>query len=215
MQASKPSSSRTQAHFAGPPAMPYGATAPDLRQLADGLSHGARRARHDDRLAGLRRTDVEQAEVRGHAGHAEYVEPLPDGAERQIDRRYVAVRDLLLADLPVELHAGRAGHGVADGEERIVGRGHDADAAGTHHVADADRRDVALALVHPAPHRRIERQGERLDQDPARLRLHDRRRGERPVAARRHAMRTCGETDLMIEEVGERVHAMNDPWSLH
>src|ERR1051325_12093504 len=32
-----------------------------------------------------------------------------------------------------------------------------ADRAGAHHLAEADRRNVRLALVHPSAHRRIER----------------------------------------------------------
>src|SRR5512136_35839 len=41
-------------------------------------------------------------------------------------------------------------------------RDHPADAAGAHHLAESHRRDVAATLVHPAAHRRIERQRQRV-----------------------------------------------------
>ncbi len=47
---------------------------------------------------------------------------------------------------------------VAD-REAVVLRGDDlGDGARAHDLPDLDGRDVALALVHPAPHRRVERE---------------------------------------------------------
>src|SRR5439155_19094685 len=56
------------------------ATALELRDLTDDGADGARRRGDDDRLAGFRLADVEQADVRGHARH-------PEHAERRGDRR--------------------------------------------------------------------------------------------------------------------------------
>src|SRR6185312_12057483 len=67
--------------------------------------------------------------------------------------------------------------------------------AGAHDLADADRRDVALAFVHPAAHCRIEREQERLDEDAAGLGRCDRLGREGPVGARRQADRTSAEAD--------------------
>ena len=74
----------------------------------------------------------------------------------------------------------------------------DADAAGAHHLVDGDRRDVALALVHPAAHRRVERERERLDEHAAGVGLRDRLGGEAPVGAHRQADRAAGEADLVV-----------------
>src|SRR5207237_10252438 len=57
------------------------AAALELRQLADGLSHRARCARNNHRVARLRLADIEQAEVRRHARPAQHVEPLRHRAQ--------------------------------------------------------------------------------------------------------------------------------------
>ena len=58
-------------------------------------------------------------------------------------------------------------HVVADGEAGVL-RGDDpAHCSGPHHLADADRRDVGAALVHPAPHRWVERDVKDFDQELA------------------------------------------------
>ena len=54
------------------------ARALELRDLADDRAHGAGRRGHDDGLALLRLADVEQPEVRGHAGEAERPEQALD-----------------------------------------------------------------------------------------------------------------------------------------
>ena len=65
------SSSSSQRHFAGPPAMPMVAAAFQLRDLRGGRSGGAGRAGDDDGLARTRLRDLEQSEVRRQADAAE------------------------------------------------------------------------------------------------------------------------------------------------
>ena len=91
----------------------------------------------------------------------------------------LAARDPARVEERVLLHAERTADVVAEGEPRVLRRDHDADAAGAHDLVDPDRRDVALAFVHPAAHRRVERQHQRLDEHAARVRLRDRLGGER------------------------------------
>ena len=83
------------------------------------------------------------------------------------------------------LHAGHAGHEVAGGERRVVRLDDLADAAGAHHLADADRRHVRLGVVEPAAHRRIERHILDGDERLARRRRRHRRGHEFEVLARR------------------------------
>jgi hypothetical protein len=70
MQASKPNSSFTKAHFLAPPGDADHAAAHDPGDLAHHLADRARRGGDDDRLAGLGLADFEQAEIGGHARHA-------------------------------------------------------------------------------------------------------------------------------------------------
>ena len=132
-----------------------GAAALDLRELPDRLADRAGGAGHDDGLAGLRLADVQQAEVAGHARHAEDVQPLCRRADAQIDLDEFAAAELARAEGRVLLHAESAADVVADGERRPLGGDDDADAAGAHDLVDRHRRDVALAFVHPPTHRRI------------------------------------------------------------
>ena len=81
MAASKPSSSTTWRHFSLAAGDAHDAAALELGDLADEPADGAGGAGHDHRLALLRLADVEQAEVGGHAGHAERAQV--DGQRRE------------------------------------------------------------------------------------------------------------------------------------
>jgi hypothetical protein len=61
------------------------AAALDLRDLADDRADRTRRAGNDDRVSRLRLADVEQAEVRGHARHAERSEVDRQRCDARID----------------------------------------------------------------------------------------------------------------------------------
>src|SRR5215469_6445407 len=75
---------------------------------------------------------------------------------------------------------------------------------GAHHLADADRRNVGFALVHPAAHRRIQGDVQHLYHKLAVGRFADLLFDVGPVAAFGSAHRAGGESKLMIC----RVHGM-------
>jgi hypothetical protein len=75
---------------------------------------------------------------------------------------------------------------------------HFADAAGAHHLAELHRRNVGLHVVHPAAHRRIEREIGDLDQHLAFVRRAHWLFGVAPVGALRQADRTGCKAELMI-----------------
>ena len=60
---------------------------------------------------------------------------------------------------------------IADQKAGAIGGDDLAYGAGLHHFADADGRDVGATLVHPAAHRRVERDVKNLDQEFAVARL--------------------------------------------
>jgi hypothetical protein len=97
----------------------------------------------------------EQPEIGGDAGDAEHRERLREGgAERDAAHHRAASGQRVL--LPAE-HAGDEIAGLVVGMVRLD---HLADAHAAHHVAERHRRDVAGAVLHPAPHRRLEGQVE-------------------------------------------------------
>ena len=153
----------------------------ELRHLAHRLPHGPRRTGHHHRLARLRLADVEQPEVARHTGHAQRVEPLLQWRDRGVDLHHPGVARGGGIEESEFLHAEA---GADEGAHRVVGvsRGHDAPhAARAHHLTQADRGNVALALVHPPAHRRVERQHQRLHQVRPVADLGHRLFGELPV----------------------------------
>lgn len=131
----------------------------DLGDLADHAADRPGRAGDHDGLAGLGPSDVEQAEVGGHARHAQDAEVYRQRRQRRIDLgQAAAVRQAEL------LHAERARHMVAHGEPRVAGGDHPAHPARTHDLSDLHGADVRLPLVHPAAHGRVQREVRHLDQ---------------------------------------------------
>jgi hypothetical protein len=161
----------------GPARDPDHAAAHDLGDLPDDRADRARGARHHHGLACLRLAHVQQPEVRGHAGHAERAEVDRQGNQPRVDLHHaLAVGERVL------LHAEPSGHHIAHGEFRVARLHHLAGAARAHHLADRHRPDVRLALVHPAPHRRVERQVAHLDEDLPLARIGHRLVRDLPVA---------------------------------
>jgi hypothetical protein len=81
---------------------------------------------------------------------------------------------------------------VADLEAGVPGGDDLADRARAHDLADADRLDVRLRVVHPAAHRRVDRQVLHPDQELALAGLADRLFGVLPVAGAGLSDGTCG-----------------------
>ena len=100
MQASKPSSLTTQSHFCGTAGNADDAAALDLGDLADGLAHRTGGTGDDHGFAGLGLADIHQAEVAGHAGHAQHVEPLRHRAQARVDAVTRPVRLILVSRAP-------------------------------------------------------------------------------------------------------------------
>src|SRR6185437_5684836 len=71
--------------FPGAAGDPNGAAAGDSGELADDLAHRARGRRHHHRLARPGLAHLEQAEVGGHAGHAEHAVGVGDRPVRGVD----------------------------------------------------------------------------------------------------------------------------------
>ena len=97
------------------------------------------------------------------------------------------------------LNAEDAVHRISDREAGMF-RGDDpTDGAGPHHLADADGRDIGPALVHPAPHRGVERNIENFDEELAIARLGHRLLGQVPVGPLGKADRPSGEPELTVD----------------
>ena len=142
------------------------AAAHDLADLAHHLADRAGRRRDDDGLARLGLADIEQAEIGGHARHAEHAVGGRDRRQRGIDlaqSRPPADRIFLPAQPVLD--------DVAHGEARIARLHHLADGAAGHHLAQPDRRRIGRGVAHAAALVGIERQIGDLDQHLAVLRL--------------------------------------------
>jgi hypothetical protein len=179
------------------------AAALDLGHLAHGLAHGTGGAGHHHGLAGLGHAHIHQAEVTGHAGHAQHVEPLGQRACAQVDLEHAVALDLVGCEGDVLLHAEASTHIVAHGELVVPGGNDLADTTGAHDFTNADRGDVAFAFVHPAAHGGVQGQGQGLEHDAALCGFRHGFGGVAPVGGFGHAHRPCGKADLVIDEVGE------------
>jgi hypothetical protein len=179
------------------------AAAFDLGHLAHGLAHCTGRARHHHGLTGLGHAHIHQAEVAGHAGHAQHVEPLGQCAGPQINFGQTTALDLIGGYGDVLLHAEATTHIVAHGKCRILGGYHLANATGAHDFTDADGRDVALSFVHPAAHGWVQRKCQGLEGDATLCRLADGFGGVAPVAGFGQANGAGSKTNLVIDEVGD------------
>src|SRR5204863_5065312 len=133
------------------------ACALQLGDLPDDAADRTGRAGDDDRVTGLQLARVEQTEVRRHAGHAERTE---EGRQRR--EAGVDLVDLRAGDDGVFLYAEQAAHMVAIGKVRVLRFDDFTNRQRAHHLADRDRRDVRLGVIHPTAHRRVERNVEHL-----------------------------------------------------
>ena len=174
----------------------------DLGHLAHGLPHRTGRAGHYQGFTGLGLAHVHQTEVAGHTRHAQHVEPLRQAAHAQINFHQARAFELGSPQTQILLHAKARDHGIAHREMRTLGRNHPAHTTGTHHFANGHRRDVAAPLIHPAAHRRVQRQGQRLQHHAAVFRLCHRFGGGAPVVPRRQTHRARGQAELVVGEGG-------------
>lgn len=137
---------------------------------------------------------MEETEVSSHARQSERSE---EDWQRCLD--WINLGDAVAFRGSIFLNPEAAIHVVAHGEAGVL-RGDDpAHCSGPHHLADADRRDVGAALVHPAPHRWVERDIKDFDQELAIAWFGDRLLGQAPVAALGKADRPGGKPELMID----------------
>ncbi|HRH79304.1 MAG TPA: ATP-grasp domain-containing protein, partial [Cellvibrionaceae bacterium] len=88
-------------------------------------------------------------------------------------------------------------------EAGVAGGDHAADATGPHHLADAHRRDVALAFVHPAAHGGVERERQHFDDEAAVAGVGHCFLGVLPAFGAEQAVRARGQAHLVVDDVGE------------
>ncbi len=142
-----------------------------------GCADRAGGARYDDGVAFLWRADIEQAEISGHARHAERVEK-----RRQRRKTGIDFHELSAVERCVFLNTEPAADIVAGGKFWVLRRNDLADRARPHDVAYGHRRNVGSSLVHPAAHRRIEREIQNPRKHFAIARFRQRRLCEFPIA---------------------------------
>ena len=126
---------------------------------------------------------------------------------REIDFGEARALNLIARHQAVVLHAAAAAHQVPHRKAWMGAGDHPADATGAHHCTDFDRRDVALAFIHPAAHGGVQAQAEVLEQHAAFLRGEHRFLGALPAFWAWQALGALGQADLSIDEVIE-VHAV-------
>jgi len=131
----------------------HGAASLQLGDLSDRAADRPGGGRDDDRFAGLRLSDVEQAHVRGEAGHAEHAE-----RPRRILRRCTELHETPAVGQRIVLPAAEGQHPFADGELRIVRYGDAAHRGADHHRIHRDRRRIGRRVAHAAAHVGIERE---------------------------------------------------------
>ena len=155
----------------------HGSAAGDLRDLADDMADGSPRARDDDRVAGLRAADVEQAEVGGEAGGADCMERERGRVEeRRHGAQHPAACDGVV--LPPELPDDQ----VAFGEAAVVRLDDLAERLGGHHLPDLDVLRIRAGRAHASALVRVDRGPQHADEHLARAWLGDRLLDEGEVA---------------------------------
>ena len=170
-----------------------GAAAHELGDLAHDLADGTGGSRHHDRLAGLGLADMQQAEIGGHARHAEHAVGGRDRRDRGIDlAQGGAAADRIF--LPAETVLDD----VADLEAVMRRLHHFAHRAAGHHLVEADRRSIGGGIAHPAALIGIEREIVHLHQHLAVPRLGHRRFLDAKVGFGRLARRTAHENDTAM-----------------
>lgn len=133
--------------------------AAQLGDLTDQRTHRSGRTGDEHDVAFLLLGDVDEPDVRGHAGHAGHVEV---GARRSGLR--VDLDGVLGVERRVVAPAEVVQHEVT-GLETLGVRGDDlADRAALQRLAHLDGRDVGLARVHPAAHVRVDAHPQVADQ---------------------------------------------------
>ena len=142
--------------------------AANARQLRCDAPHGSGRTGDEDGVVLSHAADVVDPDVRGETGHAEHAERGRDGRNRRIDRAHAPpVEHRGLAPAEVVLHPRAL-------RPAIVARGDDLPhRAAAQRLAEGERRDVGLGVVHPTractdrPRRRRCERGSRRRRDRA------------------------------------------------
>lgn len=194
MAPSKPQFFDQEATFLGAAGDAHHPAALEPGDLPGNAAHRTGGAGDHHGLAVLRLADVEQREVGGHAGHAQRREIAWQRRAGRVD----LVETLGLAD-EIVLHAEGAVDVVAGLEAGVLRNQHLADAERTHHLADPHRRDVGAGVVHPAAHRRVQRQVLVLHQDLALGRFAERGFDETEGVAAGQPAGTLGQLVLPID----------------
>ena len=191
--------------------------APDLGHLAHRLANRPGRAGYHQGFASFGLADIHQAEIAGHARHAQHIEPLAQGAQTEVDFDQAGALEVGWRQAQVLLHAKAGTHPITHCKAGVLRRDHAAHTAGAHHLAQGHWRDVALSLVHPAAHGRVERQRQRLEQHATGNWPDNRLSGGLPVGSGGQSHGAAGQTDLVVAQVFEGhgwIPAINRPGML-
>ncbi len=164
----------------------------DLGDLAGHAAHRAGRAGDEHHVALFQLGDVEQAHVGGQRGHAEHAQVGGRGQPSCGGHlpRLPGGQDGLV---PPAQHVQDQ---VAFGQVRRAGLDDRADRAALQRLAQPERRDVGLHVVHPAAHVRVDRHEQVAHPDLPVGELGPVRLGQREVRRGRPSGRPRGEDDL-------------------
>ena len=171
-----------------------------LRELAGDAADGAGGAGYEHHVALMHVRDVEQADVGGESRNAERAEiGRRTRRRRRIDDLCVLrveEREFAPAEVVHDRRADR--HLVAAGCDHLAHR------PAVEHLTDLERRHVALHVVHPPAHVRIDRQVRVADQHLTRTGLGHLGLDEREVRRCRPANRSAGEVVFTSGPCGHR-----------
>ena len=166
----------------------------DLRDLPDDRADRTGRRGDDQRLAGLRLTDVERADVRREPGHAEHAERIRRPRDARIELVDAARRSrprIPASRCTTETRSPSLNFGLRlaitrDTVPPIITS------------FELGRGRVGRAFAHAPAHVRIEREEDGLQQDLAVLERRDRRFFEAEIRGRRLALRALGQHDAAV-----------------
>ena len=166
-------------------------------------AHRAGGRRDDDGLAFLGLQHIGDAEIGGQTGHAEHGHI---GRQRQagraVDRAQAAFRhDRIVGP------AARGRHDDIACFEAAGSRGFDhAQRQAAHDLAQADRRQIALGIVHPGAIGRVQRQIDRADQHLVLVQIRDGRLDQFQIAGLDHALGALAQHPLTVRLAACRSH---------
>ncbi|MNR13137.1 hypothetical protein D3C85_1295250 [compost metagenome] len=160
----------------------------------DGADRPRRRRDHQG-LARLGLQHVGDAEIGGQAGHPQHREI---GGQRQARRTMDRTQPLFMHHRVVGPAARQRRDDVALLETFGSGLLDHAQGQATHDLAQPDGRQIALAVVHPGPIGRVQRQVDGANQDLGILEVRHRRLDQLKVAVLDQALRPLTKNPLTI-----------------